>query len=141
MAFDTLRRHLGEHRWAPARMIVLVDDHGADTLIEIVPVSDAGHYAEFRPHARLERPVAATPHLRKRDLQAQRRFGANHRCNFARPAGVAACGCRLGIEPRQYLLDAAGGENPVDGAAVGHYGALLLLLLPLPACGERVGGG
>src|SRR5215831_3473714 len=99
----------------PARTIVLVDDHGPDTLVEIVPISDAGHYAEFGPHALLKRPVTATLHLRQRDLEAQRRLGANRRRHIARPAGVALCGRGLCVEPRQYLLDAAGGENPVDG--------------------------
>src|SRR5262244_4026646 len=114
MAFDAFRRRLGQRRWAPAGTIVLVDDHGSDTLIEIMPVGNAGHYAKFRPHALRKRPVAATPHLRKRDLEAQRRLDTNHCRSFARPLGVAACRNGLGIEPRQYLLDAAGSENPVN---------------------------
>ena len=56
MALDFLSAHLGERRRLPARRVVLVDDHGAHALVEIVAMDDARHYAEFGAHARFEIP-------------------------------------------------------------------------------------
>ena len=53
MPLDLGRAHLGERRRPPARPVVLVDDHGAHALVEIVAFDDARHYAEFGAHARL----------------------------------------------------------------------------------------
>src|SRR5689334_14584711 len=91
MSFDVFRGHLGERRRSPVWTIVLVDDHGPDALIEIMSICDAGHYAEFRLHALRKRPVAAMPHLRKCDLEAERRLGTDRRRDLACPARIVTC--------------------------------------------------
>src|ERR1700733_4954704 len=68
MALHAGLGHLGERRGAPARAIVLVDDHGPNALIEILLVGNARHDAKFRLHAFVKRPAAAAPHLHERNL-------------------------------------------------------------------------
>src|SRR3977135_2532374 len=48
MAVDLGLAHLGEARRAPARRIVLVDDHGANALLEVLSIRDARHDAPLR---------------------------------------------------------------------------------------------
>src|SRR4051794_23472951 len=66
---------LGERGGVPARRVVLVDDHSAHALVEIMASNDARHYAEFRLHARCEVQGFAAAYLRQREFKAERRFG------------------------------------------------------------------
>src|SRR6266481_3385795 len=80
MAFDLGLADGGQRGGSPARGIVLVEDHGTDSFIEIVTVDDARNDAELGAHALAERPVRTAAHLRQRNLQARRRLPANRRC-------------------------------------------------------------
>src|SRR5262249_55262185 len=77
MPLEVRGRPLGERRGPPARRIVLVDDHGAHSLIKVRPAHDPRHDAELGAHALVERPLRPAPHLRKRDLEAERRLAAD----------------------------------------------------------------
>src|ERR1041385_971567 len=90
MALDLSRAHLIERRRPPTRLVVLVDDHGAHAFIEIVALDETRHYAEFGAHARGEIPTFAAPHLRQRELEAERRFGTHGSGGFLRPAAAVA---------------------------------------------------
>ena len=121
-----MARHLGvahirQSRRLPARLVVLVDDHGAHTLIEIVTINDARDYAEFGAHARCEIASCAEADLRQRNFKTERRFGPHQGRGFARPFGVSAAGCRLTIERRQNGFNLVAGEQPVDRGAAGHH--------------------
>ena len=112
-----------ERRRLPARLVVLVDDHGAHALVEIVAMDDARHYAEFGAHARLEIPMPAAPHLRQRDFQTERRFRPHGGGGLARPFGVGAAGSRFAVERGEDVLDAFAGESsgrsPCAAPAIG----------------------
>ena len=73
----------------PARRLILVDDHRSYSLVEVVPPDDAGHDAKFGTHALGEIQRGTAPHLRKRDLQARRRFRAYQGGSAGRKAGFS----------------------------------------------------
>ena len=56
MTLDRGLVDIGQRRRPPTWLVVLVDDHGPHTLIEIVSMDDTRHYAEFHAHARFEIP-------------------------------------------------------------------------------------
>src|SRR5665213_682901 len=116
--------HLGEGGWLPTRFVVLVDDHGAYALVEVMTMDDARHYAEFGAHARREIPFFAAPYLRQRQFKTERRFCTQNRRRFAGPFGIGALGTRLAVERGQDVLDPASREQPVDGAVPRHDGPL-----------------
>src|SRR5581483_3307971 len=118
MALDLGLADAGERRRPPARLVVLVDDHGTHALVEIVAFDDARHYAEFGAHARRKIPGFAAPHLRQRDLEAERRFGADRGGGLARPI------IALAVERGDDVLDPVMREQAVDGGAMRRQPAL-----------------
>src|ERR1700704_3110178 len=117
MAVDLGLAHPGEARRAAPPGICLVDDHGANALIEVLSIRDARHDAPLRAHAVRKRPPAPAPHLRQRELQAARRLGADRRGDGTGPWRVGARGRCRGIEPHEYILDARAGEATFDRGA------------------------
>src|SRR5262245_3376793 len=97
MTLDVRLADLGQRGRTPARPVVLVDDHGAYAFIEIMSVNDAGHYAEFRAHARIEIPGLAAAHLRQRQFKAERRLCADDDSRLLRPIPVETAPDRLAL--------------------------------------------
>src|SRR5262249_19295878 len=107
--------HFSKLRGLPARLVVLVHDHGAYAFIKVVPLDDPRHYAEFRAHARLEIPALAAADLSQGNFQAERRLGAYRGRGFLRPFGVAGYQSHFTIEGAKNVLDAIGRKDSING--------------------------
>ena len=120
MPLDLRLTDIGKRRGLPARPVVLVDDHGAHTLIEIMPMDHARHYAKLHAHARLEVPGFSPPDLRQRKLEAERRFCAYRGGGFPSPFGITTAGHRFAIERGENVLDHVAGKQPINRRPVLH---------------------
>src|SRR6185437_13859299 len=101
----------------PARLVVLVDDHRSYPFIEILSLDDTRHDTEFGAHASREVPGLAATNLGERDLETERRFGADDGGGFPGPGRVGALGIRLAVERVEDGLDVRARKQPVDGSA------------------------
>ena len=81
----------------PARRVVLVDDHRAHALVHVVTIDDPRHDAKLGAHAGLERMAAPVAHLRERELQTGRRFGADGLPRSCRPFRLVGDRLRLAL--------------------------------------------
>src|SRR5262245_1682351 len=120
VALDVRLADVGQRGRPPAWLVVLVDDHGAYAFIEIMSVNDAGHYAEFRAHARIEIPGPAAAHLRQRQFKTERRLSADGGSRLLRPIRVDPARDRFAIERGKNGLDHVPSEQTVDCGAVLH---------------------
>ena len=114
MALDLGVAHVGKRGRPPARLVILIDDHGAHALVEVMVMDEARHYAEFRAHARVEIPLLAAAHLLQRDLETERRFGPHGGGGLGRPFGIGGTRGGFLVERGEDVLDAGTGKQPVD---------------------------
>src|SRR4249920_2470134 len=124
MALDLLLAYIGERRRSPVWLVILVDNHGTHTLVEIMPVDDTRHYAEFHAHARLEIPCFATPHLCQRQFKAERRFGTHDCRDFAGPVGVGASRRSFTLDRGKNILDHVAHKEAIDQRSLSHKHSL-----------------
>ena len=102
MALDLGVGDLGERGRLPARRVVLVDDHRAHALVEIMAVDDARHYAEFGAHARRRnRSAAPRRTCASASLRLSGDFVRDRGGGLAGPFGVGAAGRRLARRARR----------------------------------------
>src|SRR4249920_386095 len=120
MTLDRGLVDIGQCRGPPTRVIVFVDDHGPHTLVEIVPMDDTRHYAEFHAHARFEIPRLASSYLRQRQLETERRFRTYYGGGFFCPICVSTGGIRFTIEAGENVFDHVPCEQPVDRGPSRH---------------------
>src|SRR5437667_252400 len=123
----------------PARPVVLVDDHRSDALVEIMPVHEPRYDAQLRPHAVLKRPRLAAAHLRERELEAGRRFAADRRRGFFRPARIASP-FRLRVQPSENILDPPTPPPMTMPSISATYGLGKCLMNALSAYSSRQNG-
>src|SRR6185503_11768789 len=113
MTLNIFLPNIGKRGRPPARLVVLVDDHCAHAFVEIMPMDDARHYAEFHLHARLEIPGLAATYLRQRQLEAQWRFCTHGGSRPGSPFGVGASARGFAVERGQDVLHHVAGKEAV----------------------------
>src|SRR5688572_15379482 len=97
----------------PARLVVLVDDAGADALAHVALVEARVHQAQLHAEAIGEAHLPAAAQLLERDLEERGR--ALREPGEGRIAPGAEFGALLGGERQRDRLDGAVREVPIDG--------------------------
>src|SRR5262245_17159284 len=82
----------------PTRCLILVDQRGTHTFIEIVPLHHARHDAEFHALAGCEIEFGTIAHLAERDFETRRRAALENRRSLTPPIA-------LDFQPLENLLD------------------------------------
>jgi len=109
----------GEGRGIPARLLVLVDEHGAHPLVKIVAGHDVLGQPVFEGERLLDRKLAAGDQLAQGDLEAGRRFRHQAGARFRGPLGIRPALRRLTFERIEDRLDRVAGKAAVDRRLAG----------------------